>query len=67
MDMFTLYGHVKKPEKNYRFYMILAWLYRFLSVCVPQLRKRTRVAESEILCTEKRCLYKIKTQHKYVK
>ena len=25
MDMFTSYGHIKKPKLNHRFSMILAW------------------------------------------
>ena len=25
MDMFTSYGHIKKPKLNHRFFMILAW------------------------------------------
>ena len=30
MDMFTSYGHIKKPKENYTdFLMILAWLCRF--------------------------------------
>ena len=29
MDMFTSYGHIKKRELKYRFFMILAWLCGF--------------------------------------
>ena len=29
MDMFTSYRHIKKPNENYCFFMILAWLCRF--------------------------------------
>ena len=25
MDMFTSYGHIKKPKLNHRFFIILAW------------------------------------------
>ena len=36
MDMLTYYGHIKEPKKNTVFFLILAWLCRFIPLGIKQ-------------------------------